>query len=126
MDVSRVDHEIATGGFFNNDVLLAAMTYGAKPGKALHLMGLLSDGQVHSSQQHLYALLRMARKSGVERVFIHCFLDGRDHAAIPGRHTCCRNTKADRGTRLRADSHRSLVATTQWIATNAGSGPNGI
>ncbi|HSS22255.1 MAG TPA: 2,3-bisphosphoglycerate-independent phosphoglycerate mutase [Pyrinomonadaceae bacterium] len=78
MDVSRVDHEVATGGFFDNEVLKAAMTAAAKPGKSLHLMGLLSDGQVHSSQQHLYALLQFAKRSGLERVFVHCFLDGRD------------------------------------------------
>ena len=78
MDVSRVDHDIATGEFFRNEVLLAAMDAVRKRGKALHLMGLLSDGQVHSSQEHLYALLRLAKQRGVERVFIHCFLDGRD------------------------------------------------
>jgi 2,3-bisphosphoglycerate-independent phosphoglycerate mutase len=78
MDVSRVDYDIATGEFFRNEVLIAAMDGGKKRGKALHLMGLLSDGQVHSSIEHLYALLRMARERGVERVFVHCFLDGRD------------------------------------------------
>ncbi|HEV7799247.1 MAG TPA: 2,3-bisphosphoglycerate-independent phosphoglycerate mutase, partial [Pyrinomonadaceae bacterium] len=78
MDVSRVDHDIATGEFFRNEVLLAAMDGVKKRGKALHLMGLLSDGQVHSSEQHLYALLRLAKQRGLERVFIHCFLDGRD------------------------------------------------
>ncbi len=78
MDVSRVDHDITTGEFFRNPVLLAAMDRIKKPGKALHLMGLISDGQVHSSQEHLYALLRLAKQCGLERVFIHCFLDGRD------------------------------------------------
>jgi 2,3-bisphosphoglycerate-independent phosphoglycerate mutase len=78
MDVSRVDHDIATGEFFRNEVLLAAIDGVKKRGKALHLMGLLSDGQVHSSQEHLYALLRFAKQRGLERVFIHCFLDGRD------------------------------------------------
>jgi 2,3-bisphosphoglycerate-independent phosphoglycerate mutase len=78
MDVSRVDHDIATGEFYRNEVLLAAMDGVRKRNKALHLMGLLSDGQVHSSQQHLYALLRLAKQRGLERVFIHCFLDGRD------------------------------------------------
>ena len=78
MDVSRVDYEIATGGFFNNEALVAAMEGAKLKGKALHLMGLLSDGQVHSSQQHLYALLAMARQRGLERVYVHCFLDGRD------------------------------------------------
>ncbi len=78
MDVSRVDHDIETGGFLRNEVLLAVMDGVRKRGQALHLMGLLSDGQVHSSQQHLYALLRLAKQRGLERVFIHCFLDGRD------------------------------------------------
>lgn len=78
MDVSRVDHDIATGEFFRNEILLAAIDGAKKRGKALHLMGLVSDGQVHSSQEHLYALLRLARQRGLERVFIHCFLDGRD------------------------------------------------
>lgn len=78
MDVSRVDHDIATGAFFQNPVLLAAMDGVKKRGKALHLMGLVSDGQVHSSQEHLYALLSLAKQRGLERVFIHCFLDGRD------------------------------------------------
>jgi 2,3-bisphosphoglycerate-independent phosphoglycerate mutase len=78
MDVSRVDHDISTGEFFRNEVLLAAINDVRARGKALHLMGLLSDGQVHSSQQHLYELLRLAKKCGLDRVFIHCFLDGRD------------------------------------------------
>jgi len=78
MDVSRIDHDIATGEFFHNEVLLAAMNEAKARGKALHLMGLVSDGQVHSSQEHLYALLRLAKQSGLERVFVHCFLDGRD------------------------------------------------
>jgi len=78
MDVSRVDHDIATGEFFHNQVLLAAMDGVKKRGKALHLIGLVSDGQVHSSQEHLHALLRLAKQRGLERVFIHCFLDGRD------------------------------------------------
>lgn len=78
MDVSRVDHEIATGDFFQNEVLLAAIDGAVRENKALHLMGLLSDGQVHSSQEHLYALLHLAKQRGLDRVYIHCFLDGRD------------------------------------------------
>ena len=78
MDVSRVDYEISTGEFFKNKELLAAMEGVKERNTALHLMGLISDGQVHSSIQHLYALLRMAREQGLERVYIHCFLDGRD------------------------------------------------
>jgi 2,3-bisphosphoglycerate-independent phosphoglycerate mutase len=78
MDVSRVDYDISTGDFFKNPVLLAAMDEVKRNGKALHLLGLLSDGQVHSSLGHLYALLRMAQSRELDRVFIHCFLDGRD------------------------------------------------
>ena len=78
MDVARVDYDIETGAFFLNPVLTEAMEGAKSRRKALHLMGLLSDGQVHSSQAHLYALLRMARQLQVEKVYIHCFLDGRD------------------------------------------------
>jgi 2,3-bisphosphoglycerate-independent phosphoglycerate mutase len=78
MDVSLVDHEIETGEFFRNKVLANVIDRTRERGKSLHLMGLISDGQVHSSLTHLYALLRMAKEHGMDRVFIHCFLDGRD------------------------------------------------
>ncbi len=76
MDITRVDQAIASGAFFQNDLLLGAMARGRE--RQLHLMGLLSDGGVHSHIDHLFALLRMARENKVERVFIHCFMDGRD------------------------------------------------
>jgi 2,3-bisphosphoglycerate-independent phosphoglycerate mutase len=76
MDVTRLDRMIASGEFFNNPVLLDAMRH-AKAHR-LHLMGLCSDGGVHSLLTHLYALLQMAKKQGVEQVFVHCFMDGRD------------------------------------------------
>ena len=78
MDVARIDHAIETGEFFSNPALVEAMDGVKTRGKSLHLMGLLSDGQVHSSQEHLYALLRMANQRGLQRVFVHSFLDGRD------------------------------------------------
>jgi 2,3-bisphosphoglycerate-independent phosphoglycerate mutase len=78
MDVSLVDHEIETGEFSQNEALTKAMEGAKNRGSALHLMGLLSDGQVHSSQTHLYALLQMAKNHGLDQVFVHCFLDGRD------------------------------------------------
>src|ERR1044072_4476682 len=78
MDVSLVDHEIETSEFFRNQVLSHAIDVARDRGKSLHLMGLISDGQVHSSLTHLYALLKMAKDHGMERVFVHCFLDGRD------------------------------------------------
>jgi 2,3-bisphosphoglycerate-independent phosphoglycerate mutase len=76
MDVTRIDKMIASGEFFNNPVLLESMKH-AK-GHRLHLMGLCSDGGVHSLLTHLYALLEMSKKQNVEQVFVHCFLDGRD------------------------------------------------
>jgi len=78
MDVSRIDHDISTGAFRQNEVLVKCIDGAKDRGKTLHLMGLVSDGQVHSSQEHLYELLRLAKQRGLLRVFVHCFLDGRD------------------------------------------------
>jgi 2,3-bisphosphoglycerate-independent phosphoglycerate mutase len=76
MDVTRIDKMIASGEFFNNPVLLASMQHART--HRLHLMGLCSDGGVHSLLTHLYALLKMAKQQQVEQVFVHCFMDGRD------------------------------------------------
>src|SRR6202453_752044 len=67
MDMTRLDQMIASGAIFQNDLLLRAMARGRE--RQLHLMGLVSDGGVHSHLNHLYALLRMARENKVERVF---------------------------------------------------------
>ena len=84
MDTSRIDHAIETGEFFNNDALIQAVEHANSRKSALHVMGLVSHGGVHSSQQHLYALLRMAKERNVEPVFVHAFLDGRDTAPDSG------------------------------------------
>lgn len=76
MDITRVDQLIASGEFLRHPLLLEAMNRGRT--RQLHLMGLLSDGGVHSQIEHLFALLRMARQNKVEKVFVHCFMDGRD------------------------------------------------
>jgi 2,3-bisphosphoglycerate-independent phosphoglycerate mutase len=76
MDSTRLDLMIRNGEFFQNTVLLEAIARGRE--KQLHLIGLLSNGGVHSHIDHLFALLKMAREQKVERVFIHCFMDGRD------------------------------------------------
>lgn len=86
MDVSLVDHEIETGAFFSNKVLVEAVEGAKRRGTALHLMGLTSDGQVHSSLTHLYALLKMAKEHGLDHVYVHCFLDGRDTPPSSGAH----------------------------------------
>ena len=70
--------KLEEGEYLTNPALVHAMENAKKPGAALHLMGLLSDGGVHSHNRHLYGLIEMAKKSGVEKVFIHCFMDGRD------------------------------------------------
>ena len=76
MDITRIDQLISSGEFFRQPLLLKAMERGRT--RQLHLMGLLSDGGVHSHIEHLFALLRMARENKLERVFVHCFMDGRD------------------------------------------------
>jgi 2,3-bisphosphoglycerate-independent phosphoglycerate mutase len=76
MDITRLDGMIERGEFFRNPLLLDAMARGRE--RQLHLIGLLSDGGVHSHIQHLFALLAMARQEKVSRVFIHCLMDGRD------------------------------------------------
>ena len=78
MDSTRIELMIQNGEFFSHPVLLAAMKNAQTGGRQLHLFGLLSDGGVHSYQTHLYALLRMAKQNGVDRVFVHAFMDGRD------------------------------------------------
>jgi 2,3-bisphosphoglycerate-independent phosphoglycerate mutase len=77
-DIRRIDYAVETGEFFSNAAFVKAMDGAKERGGALHLLGLLSDGLVHSSQEHLYALLRMAKARGLQRVYVHCFLDGRD------------------------------------------------
>ena len=82
MDITRIDTLIQTGGIFTHPTLVEAMQKARKT--QLHLFGLLSDGGVHSHQRHLYALLEAAKRQGVERVFVHAFMDGRDTLPTSG------------------------------------------
>ena len=84
-DLPRISRAIEDGSFFKNDAYNAAMDSCLKNGSSLHLYGLLSDGGVHSHIEHLFALLQMARDKGLERVYIHCFLDGRDVSPTSGK-----------------------------------------
>ncbi len=77
-ELTRITKEIDEGSFFQNEALCGAMENCKKTGGALHLMGLLSDGGVHSHNTHLYGLVEMAKRFGLQKVYIHCFLDGRD------------------------------------------------
>jgi 2,3-bisphosphoglycerate-independent phosphoglycerate mutase len=78
MDITRIDLMIQNGEFFSHPPLLAAIKHARTGNRRLHLFGLVSDGGVHSQQAHLYALLKMAKQNGVDRVFVHAFMDGRD------------------------------------------------
>ncbi len=84
-DLPRISLAIENGTFFANEAYNKAMDECLKNGTALHLWGLLSDGGVHSHIDHLYALLRMAKEKGLEKVYIHCFLDGRDVSPTSGK-----------------------------------------
>jgi 2,3-bisphosphoglycerate-independent phosphoglycerate mutase len=77
-DLLRIDLALESGSFFENPVLVEAMERGKRPGAALHLLGLVSDGGVHSQERHLFGLLKMARDTCVPRVVVHAFTDGRD------------------------------------------------
>lgn len=77
-DLTHISKEIKEGGFFENTELLDAMHKARDNSKKLHLMGLLGPGGVHSHIEHLHALIKMAKKEGLEQVYVHCFLDGRD------------------------------------------------
>src|SRR2546422_3282239 len=76
MDITRIDQMIASGEFFQHPILLEAMRKARF--RRLHLMGLCSQGGVHSQLTHLYTLLKLAKQEGVQRAFVHAFLDGRD------------------------------------------------
>jgi 2,3-bisphosphoglycerate-independent phosphoglycerate mutase len=84
-DLPRINRDIENGEFFKNPAFLDAMAACKERGSALHLMGLLSDGGVHSHNTHLYALLRMAAEQGISPVYVHAFLDGRDVSPTSGR-----------------------------------------
>ncbi|MCH5267799.1 MAG: 2,3-bisphosphoglycerate-independent phosphoglycerate mutase [Lachnospiraceae bacterium] len=84
-DLTRITKAIEDGDFFENKVLLQAVDNVKKNGSDLHLFGLLSDGGVHSHNTHLYALLELAKRNGLENVFVHCFLDGRDTPPTSGK-----------------------------------------
>jgi 2,3-bisphosphoglycerate-independent phosphoglycerate mutase len=77
-ELTRITRAIRDGSFFTNKALVAAVEHVQATGGALHLMGLLSDGGVHSHISHLFALLELARRHNLSKVYIHCFLDGRD------------------------------------------------
>ena len=85
-EFTRISKSITDGDFFENPAFLGAVENCKRHGSALHLMGLCSDGGVHSHLEHLYALLKLARDHGLTRVYVHCFMDGRDVPPSSGKH----------------------------------------
>jgi 2,3-bisphosphoglycerate-independent phosphoglycerate mutase len=84
-ELTRITKAIKDGDFFTNDAFTNAVENCKKNNSALHLMGLLSDGGVHSHNTHLYSLLELAKKAGLSKVFVHCFMDGRDVPPTSGK-----------------------------------------
>lgn len=84
-ELTRITKEIQDGTFFENKALLKAVNNCKKNDSALHFFGLLSDGGVHSHNTHLYGLLELAKRNGLEKVYVHCFLDGRDTPPESGK-----------------------------------------
>ncbi len=83
-DLTKISKAIDDGDFFENPALVKAMDSAKNNGKKLHLYGLVSDGGVHSHTSHIYALLKMAKMRGLDKVFVHCFMDGRDVSPTSG------------------------------------------
>ncbi len=84
-ELTRITKSIQDGDFFTNEALVDAMENCKKNSSALHLMGLMSDGGVHSHNTHLYGIMELAKRSGVDKVYIHCFMDGRDVPPTSGK-----------------------------------------
>ncbi len=84
-ELTRITKEIKDGVFFENEAFLKAVKNCKDNNSALHLYGLLSDGGVHSHNTHLYGLLELAKRNGLDKVYVHAFLDGRDTAPTSGK-----------------------------------------
>lgn len=83
-ELTRITKSISDGDFFQNPAFLSAVEYAKKNGGKLHLMGLCSNGGVHSHITHLFALIELAKRSGLENVYVHCYMDGRDVSPTSG------------------------------------------
>ena len=83
-ELTRITKEIEDGTFYENEALKKAFANAKQNNSAVHMYGLVSDGGVHSHNTHIYGLLNMAKKEGVDKVFVHCFLDGRDTSPTSG------------------------------------------
>ena len=125
-DYTRINKAIADGSFFSNEVLTGFCREVKKRGAALHIMGLLSDGGVHSHIDHIFAAIRAAHDSGIERLFFHAFLDGRDTPPTSGA-GYMRQLVAFMSRNRRGQGRQSSGALLRHGSGQAvGSGPEGI
>lgn len=83
-ELTRITKSIQDGDFFDNSAFIGAVDYAKSHGGKLHVMGLLSNGGVHSHINHLFALLELAKRQGLDNVYVHCYLDGRDVSPTSG------------------------------------------
>ena len=84
-ELTRITKEIEDGVFFENEALVKAVENAKAKDSALHMYGLVSDGGVHSHNTHIYGLLELAKRHGLKKVYVHCFLDGRDTPPTSGK-----------------------------------------
>ena len=124
--LTRITRDIRNGDFFKNEALLSIVNGVKEKNGALHVMGLVSPGGVHSHQDHLYALLELAKKNGIEEVYVHAFLDGRDvppQSAQPYLEELEAKCKEIGVGKIATVSGRyyAMAATMLWTATTAGS-----
>ena len=84
-ELTRITKSIKDGDFFNNEAMVKAVQNAIDNGTSLHLMGLMSDGGVHSHNSHIWAIVELAKKMGLEKVYLHCIMDGRDVPPTSGK-----------------------------------------
>ncbi len=118
-DLTRLDVEIKERTFFANPVLTAAVDKAVAAGKAVHIMGLMSPGGVHSHEDHIMAMVELAAERGAEKIYLHAFLDGRDTPPRSAEKRW-RHSKPNLPRWAKVASHRSSAAITPWTATTAG------
>ena len=120
-DLTRIDKSVSDGDFLEKPALVEAMTRCHNDAHALHLVGLVSPNGIHSHTRHLYALIEMAARHKLQRVFVQGFTDGRDTSPAGGARVSSASSNSSWLGSEPAESHRSAAATTEWIATTAGS-----
>ena len=118
--LTRVNIAIREGEFEQNETFLDAINHVKEKGTNLHLLGLLSDGGVHSHIEHLFALLKLAAEQGVKNVYVHGFLDGRDVGPKTAAAYIEANGRKNERNRCRSICYDFMVVIIQWTVINVG------